>query len=609
MVDLHEQWTYLPWEKPRSRHWVAAAFAVFLSLGFHAAVIHYFPPVPVGRTARLDESSRRISPLVLRDVQREPMAASDRPRRFESPAEALAAAPQLDADALRDWVAEWVPPAVTDMIVPLRGDEMAARPPSDLPEREVWDARQDIVQIRDRIVPDDMALLPRRVIHDVDRVGLAPDISPAADSLAVSQAARGAEWLQSRAAAGAGFSTGIPPLAGDADEADDEGEEEGDRIVTPVMERTDPLAERAADISDMAPIEELLQLSAETFRDPADPLHTYFRLSIERAGPDVLPVLAKDVLLIQDASASMTQRTIDQSKEGMRSWLDVLSSEDRFNIIAFRDDVSQAFDALTPASPHHVLRAQTFIETLRARSGTDVFASLQPLLEIEHVEGRPVIAVLISDGIPTVGMVSSTQILQSFSEANAGRVAMFTIGGGPQVNEYLLDFLSYKNRGDSIMTWDRDQIPVAMARLAQELRRPVLTDLQHQIVAADAIELYPQLLTHLFLDRPLVMYGRKPVDRESMVIRILGQSGTDRKDMVFPVSFMDARDGDESIRTEWAWQKVYHLIGEHIRSRDPVVLTRIRQLAAAYGLNVLYGDDRIPMTFQRRFRFHGQQAE
>lgn len=605
MVALRDHMTGLPWEKPRSSHWIAAAVAIGASLLVHASIVRFFPPVPVGRTGQWAQDDRRVPPLVLRDVRRDPPPTADRPPRFETPDHALAMTRAPDADSLRELIGELLPAPAADLAAPIRGESEPTRVPDGLPERAAWDVRQDILEIRDRIVPDEVARLPRRIIPNIDRVERAPDITGRIDVDMAVGGSRGAEWLQSRALV---RPPGTPGLGLIADDPLDEGQE-GEPVRTPRLDRSDPLAESQADVTETEAIEQLLQLRISTFRDPSDPSFEYFQVLIERAGEDVLPVLPRDILLIQDASASMTQRTIDQCKEGLRVWLDTMRPEDRFDIIAFREDAIRAFDGLVPATPRYILRARTFIETLRARSGTDVFGSLAPLLDMERDPGRAILAVLISDGIPTVGMVSSTEILQEFSNQNAGQVAVFTVGGGPRVNEYLLDFLSYKNRGDSLITREREQLPHALRQIAKELNRPVLTDLQHQLATGERVDLYPRLLPHLFLDRPLMLYGRKPVEIESMVLRILGRTGEERKDMVFTLLFPEAETGDTHIRREWAWQKVYHLIGEHIQTRNPETLTRIRQLADNYGLDVLYGDDLVPTTFQRRFRFHGQQAE
>ena len=48
-------------------------------------------------------------------------------------------------------------------------------------------------------------------------------------------------------------------------------------------------------------------------------------------------------------------------------------------------------------------------------------------------------------------MVDSSDIIESFTRANAGAISMFALSAGNRVNRFLLDMLSYKNRGDSLV--------------------------------------------------------------------------------------------------------------------------------------------------------------
>jgi uncharacterized protein YegL len=585
-MDKPLQSSGFEWDKPRAKHVVAAMVAVVLSMVFHAVLIAQIPPLPVGSPPRLGEDAR-IRPVVLGDVRRHMTDTLERPERFRPQDPALIAAESPDAGAFRELLEELLPPEPADLGVALAGEDRPLAQPEPETERAHWDPRQDIVQIRDRIVPDEIAALPRRITPAVDRTAVAPDITLPADSPAMELAARGEGWMRT------GASIGRVAFPGDQPDREREADDTPDR---PAVPHLDALDERPDEITDVRPIEQLLALDLTTFLDPADPDHVYFQIHIRRAGAEALPVLPKDVLLIQDASASMTQRTVERCKEGMHHWLRQLRPGDRFDVIAFNDTIERAFGRLTPFDAVTRSRAAFFIENMRAQGGTDIFASLEPLLEMDVAPDRPVVAVMISDGVPTEGIVDSTEIIARFSEANTGRVSVFNVGGGPRVNKYLLDFLSYKNRGDAFMTDHRDQIPVSLDRLAAELSRPVLAQLRCH-VAGGEIELYPQMLTHLYLDRPLVVYGRKPVDTEEAVIQIVGRSGAEVKDMVFRLAFDEAPSGDDAIRTEWAWQKVYHLVGEHIRTRDPDVLREIRRMASGYGLRVLYGTDVVPRHF------------
>ncbi len=566
----------IEWEKPRARHAVAAVVAVAVSVLLHGVLIRHFPPLPVGSPSRT-EMDARIRSVVLGDVRQHLLATLERPERFRAHDPAWSRADAPDAAAFQELIRELLPPEPADIGVALAGEDRAPAEPDPDPEREPWDPRQDLLHIRERVVPDEPAALPRRIVADVDRTAFGADIVLPADAPDLELAARGEGWRR----AGADALTADMP---------------GDVAAGPTL--PDALDEQPEDITEVRPIEQLLDLELTTYLGPEDPEHIYFRIQIRRSGAETLPVLEKDVLLIQDASASMTQQAVDRCKEGMHLWLQQLRDGDRFDVIAFNDTVARVFGEMTTYNALTRSRAAFFVENMRAQGGTDVFASLEPLLQMDSTPERPVIAVMISDGVPTVGVVDGTEIIARFSEANAGRVSVFAVGGGRRVNKYLLDFLSYKNRGDAKMTGETGDIPGSLDRLARELSRPVLANLRYH-VAGGTVDMMPRMLTHLYLDRPLVVYGRRPVSaKEDTVIQIVGRSGPDIKDMVFRLNFDSARVGDDTVRTEWAWQKVYDLVGEHIRTGDPSMLREIRRTASVYNVRVLYGADHIPMHGQ-----------
>ena len=93
------------------------------------------------------------------------------------------------------------------------------------------------------------------------------------------------------------------------------------------------------------------------------------------------------------------------------------------------------------------------------------------------------IAVLMTDGRPTMGTVDSSDIIARFSRANDGGVSVFTVGAGDRVNSFLLDLLGHNNRGGSWLMPLREQIPDTVKRAARELSRPVLANLNYRFSA------------------------------------------------------------------------------------------------------------------------------
>ena len=106
--------------------------------------------------------------------------------------------------------------------------------------------------------------------------------------------------------------------------------------------------------------------------------------------------------------------------------------------------------------------------------------------------------------------------------------------------------------------------------------------------SSDLAEIYPHLLTHLYLDRPLVIHGRVPAGSAASAVRIVGRSGAATHDMVFPVDWSAAADGGAALRNEWTWQKLTWLVGEHIRTRDPAFREAAVTLARSMGPSLPY---------------------
>ena len=259
--------------------------------------------------------------------------------------------------------------------------------------------------------------------------------------------------------------------------------------------------------------------------------------------------------------------------------------------MGFEDKPYRCFDAWAPVNPLNLAKARKFIDDMRAQGNTDVYASLESARRVPQTPGRPVLAVLVTDGRPTAGTTDSSDIIEKFSHENAGNVSMFAFGAGRRVNRFLLDLLSFRNRGDARVVVDVDRIPANMERWAVETSRPVLMDLKYQFSGVNTEDVYPRTMTHLYLDRPLVLSGRVEGVPGKTAFQIVGRSGPVARDMLFTLDWNTAVQGSEELRQRWAWHKAYELIGRYTAHRDPELLIALQAHAALYGLQVPYGRD------------------
>ncbi len=561
----------------------AAALAV--SLALHALLLLEFPALPAGRPVRTVRPPR---PLVLGEVRSQPdLPRYVQPDKFrpENPA-SFAAVEPLQQSLLEDLRAgaeaqEYAPPPPAEAGPP---------PPGPAPDFAAADLRQDVLQIENRIAAAELEALPRRIVPAVPRVAGAPDVVLPADADAIAAAAAAAAAFAGRADASiqplSVLAGAAPAPAAMLEAATQAAPTEAERL----REQGRMLDEQTADVTDLKPIEQLLAVSVSTYLASAENA-LYFELAISRAGSAALPVLPKDVLLVQDCSESMTRSKLDFFKEGIVEYLRTLTTVDRLNLMRYSDAPELCFADWQPVATESLAAAVQFTADMRARGQTDLFAPLQRVLQLPRHPGRPLVVVLMTDGRPTMGTVDSSEIIARFSKANAGRVSVFTVGAGDRVNAFLLDLLGHNNRGGSWLMPLREQIPDAVKRAARELARPVLANLDYRFSGDSAAEVYPATLTHLYLDRPLRLVGRCPAGQKSAVLQIVGESGAQKRDMVFALDLSEAESGGEGIRREWVAQKIYMLINDHLETRRAETIQEIRDLSRRHNVPLPYGAD------------------
>ncbi|MDY0148775.1 MAG: VWA domain-containing protein [Kiritimatiellia bacterium] len=557
--------------------------ALVISLALHGLLLAGLPIFPVERFRGADLNPTR--PLVMDEVRPAPdLSRFIQPEAFrpENP-EAFAEVESLQKSLLENLRAG---ADATVFVAPGPAEASPPQPETDWP---TMDWRQEILQIEQQTAAVELQALPRRVVPALPRLDGAPDITLPADSEAIAAAAAAAAADGSAAAAVRPLSVlthAAPPAAAMIAAAQQDDFSEAERI----REQGKVLDETPADVTDVEPIEQLLAVEVTTYPATEEDA-LYFELAISRAGMEGLPVLPKDILLIQDCSESITRTKLDFFKEGIVGYLRTLTTADRVNLMRYSDAPTLCFDDWAPVTADALAEAVQFTDAMRARGQTDLFTPLQRLLKLHQPSGRPMIAVLMTDGRPTMGAVDSSDIIARFSRLNNGRVSVFTVGAGARVNTFLLDLLGHNNRGGSWLMPLREHIPATVQRAARELSRPVLANLTYRFSSDSEAEVYPGTLTHLFLDRPLRLVGRAPLGQKTAVLHVIGDSGAARRDMVFALDLSAAEDGGEGIRREWVAQKIYTLINDHLASGRDDTLRKIRDLSLRHNVPLPYGAD------------------
>jgi len=341
--------------------------------------------------------------------------------------------------------------------------------------------------------------------------------------------------------------------------------------------------------SDYEFMDELVDIQISTIKDKKDG-KGYFEIVVSIKKDVKTNVLPKDVTFVLDASSSITQRKLDLNVRGVSQALNLLQPTDRFNIVLFRDNPVFFSPQRRPATPEAIAEAQKFIRGLEAVGRTDVYAALSAVIADPPRTGVPGIILVLTDGRPTTGLQDSRSIINQVSDNNRNGNTIFAFGSGSTVNRYLMDLLAYRNRGDAKVEPRIERTSDAFLSFFEQLRDPVLIDIQTNYSQIDPSEVFPSAMPDFYLKWPVRVYGRFNPDRDKeVVMRISGRALDRRKELIFKARLDTAPAGDPGIPGKWAFAKAYYLINEIARVGErPELLRTLQELREQYGVKTVY---------------------
>ncbi len=339
-------------------------------------------------------------------------------------------------------------------------------------------------------------------------------------------------------------------------------------------------------------LDEDFDYSVTTYRDPrAGGEAGYFRVDVTaRRSLHKLRAMPKDVIFLVDTSSSLPQSWINEVSLGVGQAIRVLNEGDRFNVVLFKEN--PAFFSTRgprPVTVENVEAAQTFITTARSEGYTDVNAALSQLLVRDVAQDRVYELILISDGMPTKGVVDTRELINLITRDNDLTASIYCVGIGHRQNRELLDFLSYRNKGYSLYATRTQDVAPTLRDLASRLRYPLIKDLRVSVAGRGIHDVYPLHLPNIHQGERFSLFGRygQPIE---FTMQIAGRSaGGGNVDFTFTRDLARAPAGEARIAGDWAFWKLHHLYSELIRrGQDGEILNQIEVLRRRYKLKTLY---------------------
>ena len=319
-------------------------------------------------------------------------------------------------------------------------------------------------------------------------------------------------------------------------------------------------------------------------------------------------VVPKDMVLVLDRSGSMGGKKLDQARDALEYILRHLNDADRFNVIAYGDDVDPFFDGIVPVNRKNRDEALGTLDRLEAAGGTnihDALATAMKMLSDARSGGkdahRPCYVIFLTDGLATVGKTTEKEILTCTKETNKAGARLFAFGVGYDVNVRLLDKLVDENGGKSDYVKPKEPVEGKITSLYNKIKNPVMMNLTVRVDHLRIRDMYPRELGDLFDGDQIVLVGRYDArdaaslagdgDTRKTNFVIKGTYENRERAFEYPVSL---RPSGRNLRFEfveklWAIRRVGYLLDQiQLHGKSKELIDELVRLSRDYGIMTPY---------------------
>ncbi|XP_059862001.1 inter-alpha-trypsin inhibitor heavy chain H5 isoform X2 [Delphinus delphis] len=336
-------------------------------------------------------------------------------------------------------------------------------------------------------------------------------------------------------------------------------------------------------------------------------LNGYF---VHYFAPKDLPPLPKNVVFVLDSSASMVGTKLRQTKDALFTILHDLRPQDRFNIIGFSNRVKVWKDHLVSVTPNNIRDGKVYIHHMSPTGGTDINGALQRGIRLlndfvahNDIEDRSVsLVIFLTDGKPTAGETHTPKILNNTREAARGRVCIFTVGIGADVDFKLLEMLSLENCGLTRHVHEDHDARAQLIGFYDEIRTPLLSDIRVDYPAGLVEHATRTLFPNYFNGSEIIIAG-KLVDKEMDRLHVEVTASNSKKFVILkkdvpveprrmendvPGSPRPKAGGQEDpnhLERLWSYLTLKELLSSWLQSDEQPERERLRQEVQALALN------------------------
>ena len=184
---------------------------------------------------------------------------------------------------------------------------------------------------------------------------------------------------------------------------------------------------------------------------------------------------ARDLTVLLDASGSMSGDPLDHAKQIVAALLESLAPTDRFELLAFSDEVTPLTNGIVSATPDQVRLALDGLHSLEASGSTEMRNAIVKALKVVRPDSLRQV-VLLTDGHVGFEHEVVGQVLSKLPAMSR----LHVVGVGSAPNRTLTRGVSRAGRGVELLVATADEARAAAERISHATAAPVLTALTIQ---------------------------------------------------------------------------------------------------------------------------------
>ncbi len=294
--------------------------------------------------------------------------------------------------------------------------------------------------------------------------------------------------------------------------------------------------------------------------------------------------LPRSLTFVIDISSSMQRGKLEAVKGALTAALENLVEKDLFNIVVFSHRADAFAAAPVPANRSNLESAAAFINQQDALGVSNFEAGLGRAMRQAFPAGRVNHVIFLTDGLPNIGEIELGPLSELVGKWSEGRVRLFTIGVGADVDQNFLTALAEEHGGESHFLSEEGDIEQALRVLFEEFTFPVLLVDELSFGTADIHDVHPRGVEALAAGRELFQVGRYQ-QGGLFTLSVSGQVGDRDVSRDFPLEFTYTDVSLELLPRLWAYQKVLALEEQIARfGPEPELLDDILALGLDYRL-------------------------